>query len=352
MKPRPKQNIMFIKTQRCGSSTIQNILMRYGLEKHLYFVLPEDMGSPHEHFKAEIVLQNMRNIDGKYNILAHRARYDPVEIKKLLPPVETLYVTILRDPAAMFESMYNFYHLDLVYESLTLIDILNSSYSNNKEILGHRSPIGFGLNQMSFDLGLNESMFDNEEAIEDFIILVRQDFDLVMITEYMEVSLVLLADLMDWPLERVVHLNHMMRQESKVHQLEEADKTLLRDLNLPDHVLYKYFLEELKKKIGGYGIPRMQKQVAKLINLNNEFSFSCVEEVTVYDESVSYLPKQVVDSKCKYAAMSEFELTENLREFQNEKARALHSIDQIFNIDVISSNKYYDQNLNATYQLY
>jgi hypothetical protein len=37
----PKDHIFFLKLHKCGSSTVQNILMRRGLSHGLNFVLPQ-----------------------------------------------------------------------------------------------------------------------------------------------------------------------------------------------------------------------------------------------------------------------------------------------------------------------
>uniref|UniRef100_A0A8D8V5D8 Galactose-3-O-sulfotransferase 3 n=2 Tax=Cacopsylla melanoneura TaxID=428564 RepID=A0A8D8V5D8_9HEMI len=349
--PKLKENIMYIKTHKCGSSTVQNIILRYGLEKELEIILPEKiyLGHP-KHFKPEMIPPHLRSMDGQYNILAHHARYDPVEMKKLFNPSDTLYLTILREPAAMFESMYNFYNLNLIYKNITLKDILSApnKFPMYKQLLGHRYPYRQGLNQMSFDLGMEESMFDNQESISDFMTILAQDFDLVMITEYMDVSLVLLADMMQWPLEKVVYLNHMERNKKKVHELTEFDRSLLRDLNLADTFLYEYFVKVFQQRILNYGVDRMKRQVVKLITLNYHLKKSCVKQqiFSDYGGTISYQIKDDATSQCMHAAMSELEFTDNLSRLQQEKLKGLEILDNLMSV-----YNYDDQDLN-NYTLY
>ncbi|KAI5706296.1 hypothetical protein M8J75_006732 [Diaphorina citri] len=329
---------MFIKTHKCGSSTVQNILLRYGIERHLEFALPEKIHLGHpKHFKPEMIPNDISSVKGDYNILAHHARYDPVEMKKLMSPDDTLYVTILREPSSMFESMYNFYNLGLIYQNISLEDILISpgQFSTYKSVLSHRYPYRLGLNQMSFDLGMEESMFENNEAVSDFITILSQDFDLVMIAEHMEVSLILLADLMQWPLEQVVYLNHMSRNKKRVFKLTEDNRMLLRDMNLADTLLYEYFLRVLQKKVFDYGVERMREQVTKLITLNYEFKNSCVkyEHYTNYGGTISYYPKEGANAKCLHAVMSEQQFSDNLRFLQYEKLRGTKLLEQLLAID-------------------
>lgn len=86
----------------------------------------------------------------------------------------------------------------------TIWDLSAETLLWKRSNFSHRHYYHLGLNQMSNNLGLDETMFDNEEAVSDFIGIVSQDFDLVMIAEHMEVSLKFLADKMQWPLEQVV----------------------------------------------------------------------------------------------------------------------------------------------------
>ena len=65
----------------------------------------------------------------------------------------------------------------------------------------------FGMNQQSFDLGLMHDRWSGME-IPNFIDSIDDNFDLVMITERMEESLVLLADMLCVPLENVAILKN------------------------------------------------------------------------------------------------------------------------------------------------
>ena len=71
---RPRNNIVLLKTHKTGSSTIQNILYRYGDARGLSFVLPASdvyMGSP-ALFLPKFAIPSSHG----YNILANHARYN------------------------------------------------------------------------------------------------------------------------------------------------------------------------------------------------------------------------------------------------------------------------------------
>lgn len=109
----PKKNIMFLKTHKCASSTVQNILMRYGDARNLTFVLPADgnyLGHPVK-FTTNLTLPLPSTFSTKeYNIFCHHTRWQEDTTVKLMP-LNTVYVSILKEPAAMFESMYNWVKL-------------------------------------------------------------------------------------------------------------------------------------------------------------------------------------------------------------------------------------------------
>ena len=44
-KCRPSSNIVFLKTHKTGSSTIQNIFFRYGMRNKLWFAMPKEIKS-------------------------------------------------------------------------------------------------------------------------------------------------------------------------------------------------------------------------------------------------------------------------------------------------------------------
>ncbi|GBN23350.1 hypothetical protein AVEN_218297-1, partial [Araneus ventricosus] len=66
-----------------------------------------------------------------------------------------------------------------------------------------------GFNQMLFDLGMDDKAFSNNSAVMDYVRFVDSVFDLVMVRERMDESLVLLKELLCWDVDDVIifHLN-------------------------------------------------------------------------------------------------------------------------------------------------
>lgn len=110
----PKTKIVFLKTHKCGSSTIQNIFLRFGAERKLIFVLPhwgnyynegkkfkasEAIEAPYETNQNGIVTQKF------YNIFTHHTQFDYEEIRKIMPN-DSIFISIIREPSSLFESIF------------------------------------------------------------------------------------------------------------------------------------------------------------------------------------------------------------------------------------------------------
>ena len=90
----------------------------------------------------------------------------------------------------------------------------------------------------------------SQTHLEESIAKVDEDFDLVMITEMMHESLVLLADVLCIPLESVAILRNLNeRPKEKIKQLSQKQKYTLHKFLLPDQMLYDHFKRRLDNRI-------------------------------------------------------------------------------------------------------
>ncbi|KAH7985605.1 hypothetical protein HPB49_026346 [Dermacentor silvarum] len=102
--PRP---VCFVKTHKCASSSVQNVLLRYGDRRGLRFVLPPRtnyLGHPRPFHRS------MAPGRPPFDVLAHHARFHEAEMRAVLRP-RPRFLTIVREPAALFESLYSYYDL-------------------------------------------------------------------------------------------------------------------------------------------------------------------------------------------------------------------------------------------------
>lgn len=108
-----KEHIMFMKTHKCGSSSLQNMFLRFGDTNNLFFALPKIdnyFGHPirfNRRFLLDPALLRKR-YNLTYSILAHHLRFNYKELASVLPE-DTIFLTILRQPISLFQSLFVYY---------------------------------------------------------------------------------------------------------------------------------------------------------------------------------------------------------------------------------------------------
>ncbi|XP_014248540.1 galactosylceramide sulfotransferase-like [Cimex lectularius] len=323
-----RQNIFFLKAHKCASSTLQNILMRYGFSRNLDFVLPavgNYIGNP-EFFNGKLIPQPLRSHSGKYNIFTHHTRYNFSATKDVMYP-DCAFVTILRNPPDLFESLYSFYHLEKLTKS-TFKQFINDP-KKHKNLKQQRFLNKIGLNQMSWDLGNNELENLSKAKIKKFIRKIEREFDLVLISEYIEASLVLLCDLMKWPLKHVAFLKLNSRPVNMKNTLNDHERDVISNLNAIDTELYDFFLDKFRQKIHAYGVERMAKDVKQLLKLNSQLWKDCVESPNNkgYARTLNYDIRNNLDWTCFYSTRNELTFTDEIRDDQVRRFTAIKKLE-------------------------
>ena len=104
------------------------------------------------------------------------------------------------------------------------------------------------------DLGFNLAEAPNKSATKRYINKLSREFDLMLITEYFDESLLLLRKLMCWSFSDILYVKQNARSKSNgTSQLSESVKEKIRKWNAADVSLYRHFNETFWKKIKQYG---------------------------------------------------------------------------------------------------
>uniref|UniRef100_A0A1B6CQM8 Sulfotransferase domain-containing protein n=1 Tax=Clastoptera arizonana TaxID=38151 RepID=A0A1B6CQM8_9HEMI len=307
---------------------MQNILMRFGLSQNLDFILPETanyIGNP-EYFSSDLIGEDLRTIDNKYDIFTHHTRYNYSAIKAVMKD-DAVFVTILRNPADLYESLFSYYGFTNIY-NLTLESVINDY--TKMDILKQRYFGRIGFNQISWDFGLSEEDISSTDVINEFIKKIEKEFDLIMIAEHMEASLVLLCHLMRWPIENVISLYLNARSPIDKHRLTSEERQKLLLLNSADVQLYFHFLKIFQKRVLEYGLEKMYEEITKLLNLNEQLSFRCVKGVssTGLGKVVVFRVRDQKDWLCNHASLPELSFTSEIRVHQRKKAYVLQKFNR------------------------
>ncbi|KAL9962064.1 hypothetical protein ACROYT_G031133 [Oculina patagonica] len=273
---KPLNHIFFLKMHKTGSSTLANMLYRYGEDRNLTFVLPQKPIS--FHWPKYFHLSNMMPLytdEGK--ILCGHTRYNKGPVNLLFPKHKSKYITILRNPFNHFESVFNFFKF---FDALRLGNRTNPirSFLRNPPTFTQLNFTRFLYlirNPSMFNLGLDYKYYQNRGAVTRFIKFVDQEFDLILINEYFDESLILLKSLLCWDFEDILYLKQKVRTETERTPLSREMKANILSWNQADALLYNHFNRTLWRKILEAG-PKFYEDLRFFRERNKILEENCV----------------------------------------------------------------------------
>ncbi|XP_029025255.1 galactosylceramide sulfotransferase [Betta splendens] len=274
----PAHNIMFMKTHKTASSTILNILFRFGEKHRLRFAFPD--GRNDFFYPSPFQCSQVKDYrpGACFNILCNHMRFNRGEVAKLLPP-DAVYVTILRHPADLFESSFHYYHRTVPFTwRLKGDNKLAEFLKRPQDFYSPDSYNSFYLkNLLFFDFGLDNNLEADDPRVPMYIDNLTKHFDLVLIAEYFEESLILLKDRLCWTMEDILYFKLNARKGSSVSQLTPEQRAAALAWNGADWKLYRHFTAIFWARVEAYGRDRMRREVEELRRRNAEMKALCVE---------------------------------------------------------------------------
>ncbi|XP_071503657.1 galactosylceramide sulfotransferase-like [Diadema antillarum] len=321
-----RNNIGFFKMHKCSSSTVQNILMRYGDRYDLNFVLP-----PAGNYLGQTYFQKQFAMSfpvKEFNILCHHTRFSREGFESILPS-DAAFVTIIRDPATMFESTFTYLNYPARY-GIPEPNALATFLANPSRYYYHSFGQNHAKDSMLYDLGLPNEQKEDQKAVDKKIRQIAQEFDLVMMTEYFAESLILLKDLMCWDFEDIAYFKINARSKTSVKTVTDSLARKTREWNRGDTKLYNHFNRTFWEKVQAFGEERMRREVTKLEEMNQMMRDKCVEKVVINDknvwhpaginvESLRLKPSAENDKDCQLMVKTELPFTTYIRQKQLTK---------------------------------
>ena len=186
-------------------------------------------------------------------------------------------ITILREPAALFESTFGYLKANTQAFKRANGDI--NSFLNEPEKFYYENEGGqfyiFGHNHMMFDLGFSPELKDENEILSA-IESVKKSYDLVMITEYFEESMILLKHLLclgsgkdgmqddDEAYKTIAYLISNARDEQTKVNLSDSQKNKIYEWNKADTLLYRAMNETFWEHVRNFGLEKMAEEKLRL----------------------------------------------------------------------------------------
>ncbi|XP_042314448.1 galactose-3-O-sulfotransferase 2-like [Sceloporus undulatus] len=276
---KPKTHIVFLKVHKSASSTVMNILFRFGETHNLTFALPINGASqlfyPH-YFTAAAVEGFVPSKDSQFHIMCHHMRFFQPEVAKVMPNT-TFYFAILRNPVHLMESSFTYYGGTSAFaKAKSLEEFLNqtSRFYNASAKDSH-----YAKNLMAFDFGYNHNGNFSEKQVQFMLRAIEKEFDLLLISEYFDESMVLLKELMCWDLDDVVSFPLNSRHNSSKSHLSKSTREQIKSWNKLDWELYVHFNRTFWEKIDLHiGREYIQQEVRTLQQRRKELAEVCLQE--------------------------------------------------------------------------
>ncbi|XDV31851.1 hypothetical protein PO909_002800 [Leuciscus waleckii] len=294
----PKNHIVFLKTHKTASSTILNILYRYGDSHNLTFALPLNMHSQlfYPAFFAAHFVEGVRTRSVKeFHILCNHMRFSSHEVRKLMPR-DTFYFSILRNPVAMMESLFVYYKAIPAFRVVKSLEefLIQGGRSYNTSVPNNH----YARNILTFDFGLDNTAPEEDTDLDrrsaEIISAVERDFPLILISEYFDESLVLLKHALCWSLDDISSFRLNSRSERSRRPLNAETAERIKQWNSLDWRLYQHFNATFWKRIDStLGRTKLQQEVELLRAKRKKLEQMCLQEGGAVD------PAQVKDSSLK-----------------------------------------------------
>jgi len=293
-------------------STLQNILLRYGYKHGLSFAIPIKnwMFSFDELFNANMVTRYDWNPDNQFDMMAFHSLWNGPQVDLVIPK-PSKRITLLRDPVDTFESGFVYMGLE---KNLKMNINQYAQWIKMKHFPTRKPKSWFDKDELLWDLGADVAQLEEKDYLRDRIKVYETEFDLVLIADRFDESLILLQDLLCWDTEDVTYLMQNERDAKfKNTTISPESRLILQQWLSGDYLLYDYFNHQLGEKLKQLGTQVVEENLKALRHSNQVLKESCNAHF-VDNESLKGTPLHMahhmvkaydIAENCIYYAMAE-----------------------------------------------
>uniref|UniRef100_F6YIV9 Galactose-3-O-sulfotransferase 2 n=1 Tax=Ornithorhynchus anatinus TaxID=9258 RepID=F6YIV9_ORNAN len=282
----PSTNIMFLKTHKTGSSTILNILFRFAEKRNLTVALPIGKKFSFSYPSPFLVnyVEDFQITGPNHNIMGNHLRFNFPEVQKIMPR-NTFFFSILRNPISLLESSYIYFRFAGAFKrTKTLNEFLASplSYYNPRKDIANMVARNF----MWFDFGYDNDAEDTEGYVHSKIEEIEERFQLILIADYFDESMVLLKNTLCWDLDDVVYFKLNSRSWDSIQTLSLESRERAKGWCSLDWQLYRHFNETFWRKIEAtIGLKDLVREVELLRERQEELMAVCIQDEKAVEQS-------------------------------------------------------------------
>jgi len=263
----PVTSIIFVKTHKTASSTLQNIFFRFGTAHNLTFAMPASNQNRFD-YPHRFTLDMVKPLDRPINIIANHLRASS-KLSKLIPGGKR--ISIVRSIPSLYESTFNYIPTETFKKAHTFHDFAMSpgdfyDYNSTKDYQH------FAKNHLAFDFGFDNKI-DNETEIDQLLPQLAKQYDLVLISDYFLESMVLLRKELCWQWDDVLFFVTNARAKSTSTITPEMERSLEKWC-LFDYKIFEMFNSTFWEKVKSY--PEFDNDMAILEGKLDELADHCI----------------------------------------------------------------------------
>ena len=277
----PIHHIYFLKTHKTGSTTLGTIILSYGVRRNHKIVLDPDLSDMDwpAPLKLNEVSSQVKSDEAK--IFVSHIRFNKGPVNSVFPKPKAKYITIVRHPVSQFKSAWVFYRIskltripDNGYSINTFLKSSDALQEIQRRYDKAKFPPQFFhfSNSNLYDMGLEQENIQNIKLVEGYVDKMEREFDLVMITEYFDESLILLKRLLCWEFQDIVYIK-LRSKEKEINFKKEVENNILT-WNRADAILYDHFNKTFWRKVGEAG-STFDEELKTFRRINKKYQESC-----------------------------------------------------------------------------
>lgn len=306
-KQRPTP-LVFLKTHKTGSSTIASMLLRFAIKKRLNVAIPppgeKQLGWPNEFSQLSTGLPPPSH---QYDMLCNHAVLQSEHMRSYVKP-GAKFVTILREPVSQaVSSMQYFLHClptNLRDPSTSIKDIARWVMQTDSYHFHESQAFDLGWKRHLENTNSSGKTLTEIQVINSFVTSLDHLFDLVMIMEHFDESLVLFRRELGWSLADVISLPKKMDPEEKeerthrkyvsVSELFRSDPNVVRGIRereIVSSALHKHFKVKLLSRFRELG-QAGEREVRVLRKARKMVAERCATEKTENCKMITELDVQ------------------------------------------------------------
>ena len=307
------RHIGFLKVHKAGSTTMQNMLFRFGLKRNLTFVIPKT-GNQFGNSYTTLPVKE----DGHYDIFAvHTNAFNKATFDKILPQ-DKVNIAIVREPlermisaAYYYRNVWKVRYLMPVPKDNFIENLVDHPDKYEKLVFSHTK------NAMGKDFGFKATTRESDiDEIQERLEFLDKEFRLVLVLERFDESLVLLKRYLGWQMSDIVHIPTNTHQHVIVN-LTAKQKMKHKHTCFLDYAIYDFFSKLLDLKIKAEG-PGFQDEVGYFRDVLQQLKAFCIQPGTdiyklIVKESEWNSEFQVSKSECELMQIQEKTFIEQLR---------------------------------------